>query len=223
VNSLLNSLKLNLTQVLYVLILQVIVMAQRRADFYYHPSHGGVITAVALILPGLALPFWSAMKRVPRASLVPRLVRFVLPAGLTRAAAVLVLDHLMAQRGSETLNSQNAVMLAMIAMGLILFVWLQPPVPKPTTGDEPLASLRTADRLRPPPRPLLGRDRRFIFLALILAVLFAGFMSIPLMQRLISLRFLVSPQDYLVVAAVVLAWAVLLRLLWLIPALNPYK
>jgi hypothetical protein len=223
INSLLNSLKLNLTQISYVFVLQLIVMGLRRADFFYHSSHGGVIAVVAVVLPGLVLPFWSAMKLVPRASLVPRLMRFVLPAGLTRATAVMVLDYLMAQRGSETLNSQNAVMLATIAIGLILFVWLQPPVPRPTAQDDPLASLRTADRLRPPARPLFGRDRRFVFVALGLAVAFAAFMSIPLMQRLLSLRFLSSPQDYLVVALVVLVWAGVLRLLWLIPALNPYR
>jgi magnesium-transporting ATPase (P-type) len=205
INSLLNSLKLNLTQIVYVLLLQLIIMWNRRADFFYHPSHGGIIAAFAVILPGLVLPFWSVRKLVPRASLVPRLVRFVLPAGLTLVAAVLALDYVFTQAGTEVLVRQNAVTLAMVAMGLILFVYLQPPLPR-SSG-----------------RAFLGRDWRFVLVALAMGVLYLLFMSIPLMQRLLHLTFLPRTQDYVIVALVVVVWAEILRLLWRIPGLDPYK
>jgi magnesium-transporting ATPase (P-type) len=204
VNNVLGSLKLNLAQILHVLLLELLILASTRDDFFYHPTHGGVIAAFAVILPGLALSFWPPAIPVPRRSLVPQLVRFILPAGLLRVAMVLALDALLVRTDLDVLHRQNAVTLALIATGLILCVYLQPP------------------RSDASGTVLLRRNWRSVVLVVVLFGLYLVFVSLDLVQMLLHLRHLPRAQDYALVALVVVVWDGLLRLLWRIPGLNPY-
>jgi magnesium-transporting ATPase (P-type) len=204
VNNVLASLKLNLAQILHVLLLELLILASVRSDFYYRPTHGGVIAAFAVILPGLALSFWPPATAVPRKSLVPQLVRFVVPAGLLRVVMVLVLDALLARTGLDVLHRQNAVTLALIVTGLILCVYVQPP------------------RLDVSGATLLRRDWRSVVLVLVLLALYLVFVSLDLVQLLLHLRHLPRAQDYAIVVLVVIVWDGLLHMLWRIPRLNPY-
>jgi magnesium-transporting ATPase (P-type) len=201
VNSLLNVLILNLAQIVHLLILELLVLTVRQGLLFYHPTHGGVIAAFTVVLPGLTLPFWSAKRAVPQASIVPRLARFVLPAGLTRVVAVLALDYVLTRAGIDPLYRRNAVTMLLILTGLILYVYLQPAL-----------FIKGAGRFQ----------WRYVVAVVVLLALYFVLVSIPLAQEFLYLRFL-PRKDYVTVSLVAVLWTLGVHALWRIRRLNPYQ
>lgn len=203
-NSLLNTLKLNLTQVSYLLLLQIVALVVGRYVFFYQPRHAGLVSLFTLTLPGLALPFWSAAVAVPGTRLRPQLVHFVLPSALTVTAAVVSIDYLFLRAGADVTYTQLAVALAVIAMGLTLFVYVQPWVWESVGGN------------------VLSGNWRFIWLAIGLFIAYLALSSFPLAQELLKVGLLSRVVDYAVVGLVVLLWALALRAIWRTRLLNRF-
>jgi hypothetical protein len=200
VNNLLDTLTLNLAQIVHVLVLELLVLTVRQGVLFYHPVHGGVIVAFAIVLPGLPMFLLSAERAVPRSSIVPRLARLVLPAGLTRVAAVIILDDVLARAGIDMLYRRNAVTLLLILTGLVLYVHLQPAL-----------FIKGAGRFK----------WGYVRVAVVVLLLYFGLVSIDLAQEFLHLRFL-SRQAYGIVGLVAVLWTVGVHALWRIRALNPY-
>jgi magnesium-transporting ATPase (P-type) len=200
VNNVLNVLVLNLAQIVHLLVLELLVLTVRQGVLFYHPVHGGVIAAFSIVLPGLTLSFWSAERAVPPSSIVPRLARFVLPAGLTRVLAVIALDYLLARAGVDIVHRRNAVTLLLILTGLILYVHLQPALFIKGVGPF---------------------KWRYVGGAVVVLGLYFVVVSIPLAQKFLYLRFL-PREDYVTVGLVAVLWALGVHALWRIQRLNPY-
>jgi magnesium-transporting ATPase (P-type) len=204
VNSLLDTLKLNLTQVTYLLLLVVVAAIAGRVSFFYHPAHGGVIVFFTVVVPGVALALFSADTAVPPALLVPRLVHFILPAAGTMTVAILVLDYVLSQTGAGVIDAQHAVTLTIVAMGLMLFVYVQPPVRALVGGDA------------------YSGNWLFTALAAVLFVLYLILTRIPLTQLLMRVGLPSDPRTYVIIGLVYLLWAVVLRAIWRILPLRRY-
>ncbi len=196
VHGLLDILKLNLTQVLYLAIL-LVAIPLFGFGYPYRPGQGTVITVATVALPSVALTLWATAGVAPRARLGWLLARFVAPSAITvSVTATLVYLHFLEGRGGVQ-YAQLALTHTLVACGLLLVVFIRPP--KRTRWN------RTEE----------AGDWRFSVLALILMVVFYLVTLIPLAQDLLHIGPLRQQQDYLIVGAAVLVWAVVL---WLVLA-----
>ncbi len=201
VNGLLDVLKLYLTQVFYLLLLigGIPLVAY---GFPYSSAQGGVVALLTLTIPAIGLSLWAAGGSLPAASLGRVLTHFVSPAAVTMALAGLAVYVLFLRRSGETEYAQLALTYALVAMGLLLVVFIKPPV------RFALSSLPTIGDLRP------------TILVMVSALLFVVMTYIPLAQRFFEIAPLRQPSHYLVVGIAVAAWALGVRFLWLVIPLQ---
>ncbi len=197
VHRLLDVLKLNMTQVLYLALLIVAIWVLK-AGFPYAGAQGTAVSIITVTLPSLALAFWApggvvASKRFGRA-----LIRFMVPAALTVSLAALLVYLYFLDRTGSIAYAQLTLTYTLIYTGLPLAVLVDPPWrSRRGKRDE----LRTV-------------DRRMVTLALVLGVIAFFLPGIPIAQELLKLNWLRQPADYGVIALVVVAWFVILNLLW---------
>ena len=196
VNGLLDVLKLNLSQVGYILFLLMAFFILDGQLFFYTGAQGGVIAFFTLVVPAIGLTFWASQKSVPERSLWPQLAHFVIPAALTIALAILLVAFRYSQSGSPASYVQLIVTYLIVAMGLLITLFAQPPSRFWVGGDE------------------LSGDRRISAMVAVLIILFLIATFIPLAQDLLEIGPLESSQDYLFVAAAALVWALVTRTIW---------
>jgi len=196
VNGLLDILKLNLTQIGYLLLLIVAMALSGRQIFYYHPTQGGVVVFFTLILPAIGLTFWATAEAIPRRRMNLQLIRFVIPSSLTIAVAVLLLSSLFGQSTQSIAYTQLAVTHGLITMGLLLVVFVQPPAKLFTGGDS------------------LSGDWRPTYLVIASLVLFNIIVFVPLAQELLRIALLLGGLDYAVVGIVAVTWGGMLLAIW---------
>ncbi|HSR34599.1 MAG TPA: HAD family hydrolase, partial [Anaerolineae bacterium] len=195
VNGLLDVLRLYLTQALYLAVLIVATMLVARS-FPYTSKQGSIIAIVTISLPSIALSLWAAAGQLPTKDLRRLLAHFVLPASLTISAAGLVVYVLFLERTSDRAYTQLVLTYALVAMGLLLVLFLRPPIRLLGGGSTKAGG------------------RRFTVVVVVLLVAFLLVSMIPLAYELFLLEPLRQPGDYAVVGVVVLGWAVTLRFIW---------
>ena len=196
VNGLLDILKLNLTQIGYLLLLIVAMVLSGHRVFYYHPTQGGVIVFFTLILPAIGLTFWATAGAVPRQRMNLQLIRFVIPASLTIAVAILLLSSLFGQSTQSITYTQLAVTFGLITMGSLLVIFVQPPAKIFTGGDD------------------LSGDWRPTALAIASFVLFNVIVFVPLAQEFLRIAPLMGALDYIVISVVAVLWGSVLLAIW---------
>jgi cation-transporting ATPase E len=196
VSGLLDILKLNLTQVGYLLLLIVAMVLSGRGIFYYHPTQGGVVIFFTLILPSVGLTLWATAGAIPRQRMSLQLVRFVIPAAFTLMVAVLLLSSLFGQSTESITYTQLAVTYGLITMGSLLVVFVQPPAKLFTGGDE------------------LSGDWRPTYLAIASLVLFNIIVFVPLAQEFLRIAPLLGSLDYAVIGVVAIFWGGVLLVIW---------
>ncbi len=195
VNGLMDVLRLYLTQMIYLALLIVATMLIARG-FPYSSKQGSIIAIVTLSLPAVALSLWAAAGQLPTKNL-PRLVaHFVIPAALTIAAAGAVIYTLFQERTGDRDYTQLVLTYALVAMGLLLVLFLRPPM-----------SLWGGGSSKP-------GGRRFVLVVVVLLVAFLLVTMIPLAYELFEIEPLRQPLDYAIVGVVVLGWAATLRFTW---------
>ncbi len=205
VNGLLDILKINVTQVGYILLLIIyLFFIDNRLNFYYHPTHGGVIAFFTVIAPSLGLTFWASAGALPRQYMRSRLWHFILPAAISMAIGALVISELVFLISSNVAETELAVTYGLILMGLIVVVFVQPPTKFFVGGD------------------VLSGDWRNTYMALGLFILYNILVYIPLAQNLLRLAPLAELWEYAVIGLVVLVWLPILRAVWRAPWLNRY-
>jgi magnesium-transporting ATPase (P-type) len=195
VNGLLDVLRLYLTQMLYLTIM-IIALRVLVGGFPYTSKQGTVIAVATLSLPAIGLSLWASPGLLPTKDLRKLLLRFVAPAAITISAAVSTVYVIFQQRSGTMSYAQLGVIYALVGMGLTLVLFLKPP-----------------GRLFAGGAPVSG-DWRFVAVVLVLLALFLLLAPLPITEQLLGLDKLQQSSDYAIVGAVVLVWAVVLRVIW---------
>jgi cation-transporting ATPase E len=202
VNGLLDILKINLTQIGYILLLILVMALTGKRIFYYHPTHGGVISFFTVVIPSVGLTLWSSAQALPVRFMRSRLAHFVVPAALTMAAATLAINEIIGSLDLNTPVSQLAVTYGLIGIGLLLIIFVQPPTRFWVGGD------------------IFSGDRRIVTMVIVLLLLFFAVTYIPLTQDWFRLGPLNRVQDYVLIIVVIVVWTMLIRLIWRSPWLR---
>jgi magnesium-transporting ATPase (P-type) len=201
VNGLLDVLKLYLTQIFYMLLL-IVGIPLVAFGFPYSSAQGSLIALFTLTIPAVGLSLWSEGGQLPKAELGRVLSQFIWPAAVTMGLAGLLVYALFLQRSDSTEYAQLAVTYALVAMGLLLVVFVKPPL-RFAWGRLPVAT-----------------DMRPTILVLVAAGLFVVMTYIPLAQRIFDIAPLRQPDHYLAIGLAVMAWALGVRFLWLVLPLE---
>ena len=188
-------LRLYMTRI-FSLALLITMIAMLSAGFPLTPSQSSIISMLTLALPAIALAQWARPGPVPDVSISRRLVRFVLPAMITFAAASLFIYlYFLVTTGDDT-YAQLALTYALIGMGLILVVFVEPPCEFWAGGDD------------------LAGDWRPTLLALGLFVFFFAGLQFPHLREFYGFSDLHHPWDYVVIIGTTVIWTFVLRFVW---------
>jgi cation-transporting P-type ATPase E len=212
VNGMQDILKLYITRMIYTILL--VVSTGIITGFPFSPKHSSMVALLSVGLPTLALAAWARPARVPRVSLIRRLMHFVLPAALTQSLfglgvylAYLVPSYQsLIDTGPDVPNTnaifsqsllygQTALAIFSIFCGLLLVVFVEPPSKWWEGGD------------------IFSGDRRPALLSLGLLIAFIAFLFLPGARNFFDF----SPMhfyDYFIIGGVALVWAFLVRAVW---------
>jgi magnesium-transporting ATPase (P-type) len=197
VHGLLDVLKLNLTQVVYLALL-IIAIQLWSAGFPYAAAQASAIAILTVTLPSVGLSFWAVSGRVSSAGYGRILARFVAPAAVSMAGVGFVVYVYFLGQTRQLAYAQLAVTYMLIYAGLLLAVFVNPPW-RPSSGEE---------------KSNRKRDWRMARLALFLGIVAFFLPAIPAAQEYLKLDWLQQPADYGVVGLAVMGWALLLGLIW---------
>ena len=197
VNGLLDVLKLYLTQAVY-LVLLLIGIPRLIDGFPYTSAQAGMIAFFTLTLPAVGLSIWAKPGRLHKSTLRQVLARFVIPAALTMAAAGMIVYAYFLEQDGSLQYAQIALMHLIIAMGLMLVIYIQPPL------------ILSRNRM-----PRLG-NLPLTLIVLISAALFYLATQLPRISELLGLDPLREPAHYAIILWSALLWAVVLRIVWLV-------
>jgi cation-transporting ATPase E len=207
-NGMTDILKLFLTRVLSMALL--LIGTGIVGEFPLGPKHNALLTLLTVGIPSIALAAWARPGPALRPSALRQMLHFVLPAALTltivelgvHLAAYLMVDSVLTPTLGDSAaeiqaiaTAQSAVTTVGILSGLLLLVFVEPPLELWVGGD------RLSDDWRPG------------FLALGLLVAYGGVLCVPALRAFFSLAPL-SGFAYLLLGVIVIAWAVALRWIW---------
>jgi cation-transporting ATPase E len=196
VNGMTDILKLYMTRVLSLALL-IVAIAMLGAGFPFSATQNSLLSLLTLSLPAFGLALWARPGPVPKTNLTRRLMHFVMPAVIvTSTAGLIVYLYYFVETGGNTVYAQQALTYAMVAMGLLLLVFVEPPTRVWAGGDT------------------LAGDRRPTLLAVALFVGFAMLVAVPSLRGLYGMALLQTPTDYVSIALLTLAWALGLRYTW---------
>jgi len=159
-----------------------------------------VITVVSITIPSLGLTLWAQSGVLYGKSLRKSLTHFVLPAAVTISiAATFIFFYFKSTTGDEE-YFHLTVTYALVFMGLMVVIFLRPPN-RILAGGAPVSD-----------------DRRLAMMVIVLFVLFfvtvAITVAVPFLQETLLLDWLDPVQDYLIIAVVVVLWAISLLVIW---------
>jgi len=199
VNGLLDILKLYLTQVSY-LSLMIIGILIIGVGFPVRGIQLTIITTVTITIPALGLTLWANPGVLYGNSLRRALSHFIVPAAITVSIAGIVTYFTFREVVLENEYTHLAVTYTLVFTGLLVVLFLRPPF-RLLAGGAPVR-----------------KDRRISKIVVVLTVLFfltvALSSAIPFLHDLLLLEWLNPLTDYLIIAAIVIVWAVLLLLIW---------
>jgi cation-transporting ATPase E len=185
--------RLLLTRTFYVLLL--IITAQLiGVPFPVTPKHNSILALLTVGLPILAIAAWARPGTPPR-SVVRSTSRFVLPAAFTVSVVALAVYLAYLAMTDDVEIARTALTTVTILCGLVLIPFVEPPTEWWVAGDT------------------LSGDWRPALLALGMLGLYALVVTVPPLRAFFELAVL-RWQDYTLLAAVVILWALLLRLIW---------
>lgn len=193
-------LRLYLTRILYLTLL-ITTVSIIGVGFPFTPSHNAFVSTLTLSFPAFFLAIWARPGPLPEGSLTRRMMHFVVPAVLTISAAGLFVylfflaSSMIATGAPDVTYAQQALTYLVIGCGLLLIVFVEPPTPFWVGGD----------KLSGDWRPTVMAIGMFVALVVLLAIEpvrhFYGLAIFP-------------PQDYLLIFAVIVCWALVVRYAW---------
>ncbi|HEX6506774.1 MAG TPA: haloacid dehalogenase, partial [Chloroflexota bacterium] len=163
------------------------------------------LTTLTVGIPSIALATWARAGRSPRGSVTQSLLHFVLPAALTLALAGIAVYVFVALTTHENVaaRAQTALTVLSVPCGLLLLPFVEPPTRWWAGGDTVSGDWR--------PTFLAGGLFLSFVLLLVIAPLRSFFGLVPL-----------DLTSYLVIACIVLVWAILLRVIWRLRLLERF-
>jgi magnesium-transporting ATPase (P-type) len=199
VNSLLDILKLYLTQVFYLALLigaiQIISIG-----FPLRGIQLTVVTTATITIPSLGLTLWAKPGVLYGKSIRNSLGDFIIPAAITIAIAGTFVFFYFLNLSSDRDYTHLAVTYYLAFVGLLVVLFLRPPF-RILAGGAPLS-----------------QDQRPLHMVIILSVLFlitiTLSVAIPFLRTTLMLDWLDSLQGYLVIGSVVVLWAISLQTIW---------
>jgi len=195
VNGMMDMLRLYLTQILYLALLVAITLVLHSV-FPYSPQQGSILAVVTMTIPFVGLTLWASTRVLPKAGMDPLLRHFALPAAAITGATGLVIHHIFLATTQDPTYAQLATTYALVAAGLLLVIFVQPPTRFWVGGDE------------------LSGDPRPAWMAIGLFIIFILFAWTWPAHKFFGLSPLHSAADYLTVGAVVVVGAFILRTIW---------
>jgi len=204
VNGLIDVLKLNLVQVVYIFFLLIAMILLKNHVFFYDPAQGGLIVFFTIVIPSIGLTFWASSGAISEERILPQLSRFIIPVGFTSALASLVTYYIFKQLTGDFRYAQLGVTYTLTLTGTLMVLFIMPPT-KFWVGDSPLSG-----------------DRRFVWMVVVMFILFGIAMMIPLAQELLKVAPLLEIDHYLYIGGITLVWVVITKLILLLPGLRFY-
>jgi cation-transporting ATPase E len=193
----------------YALIIFGVAVVAEASLFPFIPAQGGMLTLVTIGIPTFALAAWAKPGHARR-RILTTVVHFVLPASVTISFvgiliyvfylfqvpflpsadlySTVVVDALLA-------TPRSALLTFLVLSNLALVVFVEPPMRFLAGGDEPT------------------NDMRPTILAGFMLLLYALIVIVEPLRRFFQIQ-LLMPADYLLIAVVVLLWAMGLRFMW---------
>jgi cation-transporting ATPase E len=185
--------RLLLTRTFYVLFL-IVATQLVGVPFPVTPKHNSILALLTVGIPILAIAAWARPGTPPR-SVVRSTSHFVFPAAFTISIlALAVYLGYLATTGDEAL-ARTALTTATIMCGLLLIPFVEPPTQWWVGGD------------------LLSGDWRPSLLACGMLVLYGAIVALPPLREFFELTVL-RWWDYLLLAALAVVWALLMRFIW---------
>ena len=173
----------------------VALAALTGSAFPFRPTQDALNSFLTAGLPPLALAVWAMSGRPPQ-HILRAVGRFVLPAAaLAALAGAGVYLYYLRQVHIDVETARAALTTTVICCGAALILFARPPARFWSATTSP------------------GKDRRPAALALSVPALLAVIMAIPALRAFFDLT-LLAAEDYALIAVVVAAWAVVLRLLY---------
>jgi cation-transporting ATPase E len=185
--------RLLLTRTVYALLL-IIATQMVGVPFPVTPKHNSIIAFLTVGLPILAIAAW-ARPGTPARDVIRATSRFVFPAAFTIAVLSLCVYLAYLELGEGVEMARTALTTTCVLCGLLLIPFVEPPSPAWVGGDD------------------LSGDRRPAFLALGMLLLYLVVTVTPPLSAFFELT-LLRGTDYLLLAALAVAWAVVQRAAW---------
>ncbi len=185
--------RLFLTRTFYVTLL-IVGATIVGLEFPMLPKANSILALLTVGIPTLALAAWARSGAPPR-SLLRSVTHFVFPAAFTVAALSLAvyLAYLLTTKNLEI--ARTALTTTTVLCGILLIPFVEPPTPAWVGGDE------------------LSSDWRPTILALGMLVLYGLVMLVPALRSFFELTPL-RGLDVILIGALVVAWALVLRFVW---------
>jgi len=185
--------RLLLTRTLYVLLL---VIATRIVDvpFPVTPKHNSILALLTVGIPILAIAAWARPGAPPR-SVMRSTSHFIVPAAFTISVVSLAVYLAYLGMSGDVQMARTALTTATVLCGLLLIPFVEPPTRSWEGGD------------------VLSGDWRPTILALAMLLIYGAVLAVPGLRSFFELSPLRN-MDYLIIAAGVAIWALLLRLIW---------
>src|SRR5579859_2720239 len=218
-NGMQNILKLFLTRVLYVALLLISTLVA--GGFPFVPKQISILTLLTVGIPTLALAAWARPGVTEGRSMLRSLFHFVIPAAITLGLMALfvylgeymlfLVEQLAAQPdiNIEQLSApaqaaaQSGLTTFTMFCGILLILFVEPPTKFWVGGEE------------------LKGDRRIIWLALAMFLVYMGLLLIPPLRNLFELSAL-DLVDYVTIVSMVGLWTMLVRWCWRVRLLQRF-
>ncbi|MFC1996707.1 HAD family hydrolase [Chloroflexota bacterium] len=202
VNGLIDVLKLNLVQVVYIFVLLIAMILLKNKIFFYDPTQGGLIVFFTIVIPSIGLTFWATSGAISEKNILSQLLRFIIPLGITSALASLVTSYIFNYLTRDPKYAQLGVTYTLTLTGILMVLFIKPPN-KFWVGDSSLSG-----------------DKRFVWMVLVMFLLFGIVLMIPLAQELLKVAPLRELDHYLIIVGITLVWVVVTKLIWWLPGLR---
>jgi cation-transporting ATPase E len=193
VNGMQDIVRLFLTRTFYVTFL-ILGAAIVGVAFPVAPKHNSILALLTVGIPTLALAAW-ARPDTPPPNLLRSVSHFVFPASFTVGVVATAVYLAYLQATDDLFLARTALTTTTVLCGLTLIPFVEPPTPAWAGGDE------------------LSGDRRPVFLALGMLVLYGLVMWSPSLRESFELASL-REIDWALIAGVVVVWGVVLRFVW---------
>jgi cation-transporting ATPase E len=185
--------RLLLTRTFYVLLL-VIATQLVGVPFPVTPKHNSILALLTVGIPILAIAAWARPGPPPK-SVVRSTSHFVFPAAFSVSVVALAVYLAYLGTTGDLQIARTALTTATILCGLLLIPFVEPPTAWWVAGD------------------VMSGDWRPTLLAIGMLGLYTVVMAVPPLRGFFELT-LLPGWDYLLLAAIAVAWALLQRIIW---------